>query len=148
MSWQQCGGWLVQTGAVAGLAVLLGATGCSSLGGGLSKDAPLEVKRAAVRDRVNARWDALIKGDFDRAYEFLSPSSRETVSLAVFKARRGPLVWRAMTIESITCEAEACKVELRASYDYPVQGTVMKGVQTPISETWVLDKGAAWLVFL
>ena len=56
--------------------------------------------------------------------------------------------YTAATIESIKCEAEACKVELMVTYDYPVQGKIMKGIRTPASETWVLDKGAAWLVYL
>jgi hypothetical protein len=129
-----------------GLLVLL--WGCSTPGGGLSKDTPPEVKQQAVRERVNARWAALIKGDMDTAYGFLSPTSRETVTLDAFRARRGALRWTGATIESIACEAEACKVELKVTYDYPVQGAVMKGIQTPMSETWVVDKGAAWLVLL
>ena len=148
MNGQQSGGCWLQVGAIAGLVVLLGVAGCSSLGGGLTKDSAPEVKQAAVRERVNGRWAALIKDDLDSAYEFLSPASRATVSLVVFKARKGSLVWKAATIESITCEVEACKVELRVTYDYPVQGRMMQGIQTSMSETWVLDKGAAWLVFL
>ncbi len=46
------------------------------------------------------------------------------------------------------CEAESCKVEIKLTYDYPVQGKIMRGIQTPLTETWVFDKGDAWLVFL
>ena len=148
MNGQQSGCWWLQAGAIAGLVALLGVAGCSSLGGGLTKGSAPEVKQAAVRERVNARWAALIKGDLDSAYEFLSPTSRETVSLVAFKARRGSLAWKAAAIESISCEAEACRVELKVTYDYPVQGGMMRDIQTPMSETWVLDKGVAWLVFM
>jgi hypothetical protein len=128
--------------------LLLGVSGCSTPGGGLSRDTPPEVKQAAVRERVNARWAALVKGDMDAAYEFLSPASREAITLVAYRARRGALKWTAASIESIACEAEACKVELKVTYDFPVQGTTMKGIQTPLSETWVLDTGVAWLVFM
>jgi hypothetical protein len=151
MSGQKFGGWRMRANAlawIAGLAVLVGVAGCSSLAGGLSKDTPPEVKQAAVKERVNARWAALVKGDLEGAYEFLSPASRATVSLTAFKARKGLLVWKAARIESITCEAEACRVDLTATYDYPAQGRMMQGIQTALSETWVLDKGLAWLVFL
>jgi len=145
------GGWRSHASAAAlavGLAIIVGVAGCSTTGEPLTKDLSPEAKQAAVKQRVNARWEALIKGDLDRAYEFLSPTSRETVSLAAFKARKGPLVWKAATIDSITCEVEACRVELTVTYDYPVQGKTMQDIRTPLSETWVLDKGVAWLVFL
>ena len=128
------------------VAVVLAIGGCAM--GGLTKDSSPEAKRAAVTERVNARWAALIKGDLDAAYALLSPTSRDTVPLATFKARKGSLQWRSATIESITCETESCKVDLTVTYDYPIQGTMMKGIQTPLSETWVLDKGTAWLVYL
>ncbi len=50
----QAGWWLA----------LLGMAGCATLGG-VTKDSPPEVKQAAVKERANARWAALIKGDFD-----------------------------------------------------------------------------------
>ena len=151
MRGRQFGGWREHANAIvwiAGLVVLIVAAGCSSPGGSLTRDASPEVKQAAVKERVTARWAALIRGDVDSAYGFLSPTSRETVSLAAYRARSGSAQWRAAAIESITCEVEACKVELRVTYDYPVQGRMMQGIQTSMSETWVLDKGAAWLVFL
>src|SRR6185369_9120231 len=127
---------------------LLGMAGCAAVGGGLTKDTPPEVKLAAVKERVNARWAALIKGDMDAAYGFLSPTSRETVSLATYASRIGKIRYTSATVESVNCEAEACKVDLKVTYDYPVPGKIMRGIQTPLSETWVLDKGAAWLVYL
>lgn len=133
---------------VASCLALLGLAGCAAMGGGLTKDTPPEVKQAAVKERVNAFWAAQIKGDMDAAYGFLSPTSRETVSSATYAARRGKIQYKSATIESVSCEAEACKVELKVTYDYPVPGKIMRGIQTPLSETWVLDKGAAWLVFL
>ena len=126
---------------------LLAMAGCAAMGGGLTKDTPPEVKQAAVKERVNARWAALIKGDMDAAYGFLSPTSRETLSLATYVSRIGKIKYTSATVESVNCEAEACRVELKVTYDYPVPGKIMRGIQTALSETWVLDKGAAWLVY-
>jgi len=60
------------------LAVLLAASvaGCASMSGG-GKDLAPEAKRALVTERINARWNALIKGDLDQAYTFMSAGSRE-----------------------------------------------------------------------
>jgi len=46
-------------------------------------------------------------------------------------------------IESIDCDADACKVKLWITYDH----RLMKGVSTPLEETWVFDKGQAWFVY-
>ena len=61
--------------------------GCASVPGGeLSKDSPLEAKTAVLTERINARWDALIKGDLETAYKYLSPASKEAYTLAAYKA--------------------------------------------------------------
>ena len=116
--------------------------------GGLTKDSPPEEKQAVVKERAAARWAALIKGDFDTAYSYLSPASKQAVSVEAFASRRGATRWTAATVESVACEAEACKVQIKLTYDYPIQGKTMRGIQTPLTETWVLDKGTAWMVFL
>ena len=126
---------------------LLGMAGCGTLGG-VTKDSPPEVKQATVKDRANARWAAMIKGDIDAAYAYLSPASRQSVSVEVFASRRGATKYTAATVESVSCEAESCKVEIKLTYDYPMQGKIMRGIQTPLTETWVFDKGNAWLVVL
>ena len=144
MMWHHSNKWQ----GLAWLLAMLGAVGCSTMGGGISKDSPPEVKQAVVKERVNARWATLIKGDIDASYEFLSATSRENVPLAAYRMRRGEARYTAAAIESIKCEAEACKVELTVTYSYPVQGKIMSGIKTPASETWVLDRGTAWLIYL
>jgi hypothetical protein len=126
---------------------LLGMAGCSTLFG-VTKDSPPEEKQAAVKERAGARWAAMIKGDIDTAYAFLTPASRKALSPEAFASRRGVTKYTAATVESVTCEAEACKAQIKLTYDYPVQGKIMRGIQTPLTETWVFDKGTAWLVYL
>src|SRR4029453_12699397 len=63
------------------------AAGCATMGGGLTKDTPPEVKAAAVKERSNARWAALIKGDKDAAYAYLSPGTRELITLEQYRGR-------------------------------------------------------------
>ena len=121
--------------------------GCSTLGG-VTKDSPLEVKEAAVKERAGARWAAMMKGDIDGAYAFLSPASRQAVSPEALASRVGAAKYTAATVEWVSCEAESCKVQIKLTYDYPIQGKMMRGIQTPLTETWVFDKGNAWLVVL
>ena len=124
-----------------GVAALVAATGCATTGG-ITKDSAPEVKREAVTERVNARWAALIKGDIDTAYTFLSPASRTVTSLAAYKAeaRKG---FRQAKIEKIECEPETCKVTLTVIYDHPK----MQGIPTLLEEHWVIDDGQFWYVW-
>ncbi len=125
-----------------GVAVLLvGLAGCASVGT-LTKDSPPEAKQAAVAERAKARWDALIDGNLDLAYTFLSPASKGIISLAAFKqqARSG---YREAKVEKVECEGAVCKVRMFVIYDH----RRMKGMGTPLEERWVIDEGQAWLVW-
>jgi hypothetical protein len=97
-----------------------------------------------VRERAQARWAALLKGDTDKAYEFLSPVSRETLSMITYRTRVNPSGWRGATVESVVCEAERCDVKITIKMEalnkLPV---VIPGV----AETWILDQSEWWLVY-
>jgi len=45
-----------------------------------------EAREGGVTARANARWEAIVKNDIDRAYTFLSPASRGATSLEKYKA--------------------------------------------------------------
>jgi hypothetical protein len=130
-------GWL------AGVLILVVA-GCASMPGGeLTRDSPQEAKTAVLTQRINARWDALIRGDLDQAYTFMSQASKDAYPLDVYKAKVKPGMWRSVRIEGIECEAEICRASLVLTYDH----RVMKGVTTPLLEVWTIDRGNAWFVY-
>lgn len=127
-------------------AVLVGAAaGCATLPGTgtLTKDSPPEVKSAVLTERINARWGALIKGDLDQAYAFMSQASKEAYPLNVYKAKVKPGMWRSVKIDSIDCDGTVCWAKMVLTYDHPK----MKGVQTPFTESWIIEKGNAWFIY-
>jgi hypothetical protein len=101
-----------------------------------------EAKQDLVRKRAMSRWDLLIKDDMDAAYAYLSPGSRQTLSLERFKKnfRRG--AFRAARVDNVTCDGDACVARMFVTYDHPR----MKGITTPILESWIIDGGQAWYV--
>jgi len=117
------------------------AVGCSSLGG-LSSDSPKEAKQERAGQRAQARWDALIRGDLNAAYEFLSPGSRAVMSLPVYKGKLKPGLWRSAKVRSVDCEADVCSVQLLITYDV----RAAKGIETPLTEKWIIESGNAWYV--
>lgn len=121
---------------------VVAAAGCATTPPATAPGTP-EARQALVSGRVQARWDAMIKDDLDGAYAFMSPGSRSVTSLEKYKAntRRGS--FRAAKIESVTCEADVCTVKLQVTYDHPR----MKGITTPVVESWIIDGGQAWYVY-
>ena len=121
--------------------VLVALAGCASVGS-LTKDSPPEAKQAAVAERAKARWAAMIDGNLELAYTFLSPASKGIVSLPQFKqqARSG---YREAKVEKVECEGAICTVRMFVIYDH----RLMKGMGSPLEERWVIDEGQAWLVW-
>jgi hypothetical protein len=135
--WRQCGGWICS--AIVGLA----ACGCATAPfGGFSAASSNEQKSVAVRERAEARWQALIKDDIATAYSYLSPTTRDVVSLDQYKGKIARGTFRGIKIDSVDCEAELCKVNVHLTYDRPR----LKGMVTPIQETWIIERGQFWYV--
>ena len=120
--------------------------GCASPGwGGLNKDTPAAEKQAAVGKRAEERWQALIRGDFEAAYAYYTPASREVVRAADFAARMSKFPYRSVKVEKVECDAEVCTASLSITYDHPAMNVT--NVPTSLEEKWVIEGGQAWLVF-
>jgi hypothetical protein len=128
---------LFAAGAVATMAL----GGCAVFG--INKDSDPAAKQKVVAQRAEARWQSLIKGDLDAAYAYLSEGSKATTPLDVYKAKIRPGMWRQAKVEKVECEAEVCKVEMQITFDHKL----MKGIQTPLNESWIIEKGSAWYVY-
>jgi hypothetical protein len=131
---------LFAAGAVATMAL----GGCAGIAGfGISKDSDPTAKQKVVAQRAEARWQSLIKGDLDAAYAYLSEGSKATTPLDVYKAKIRPGLWRQAKVEKVECEAEVCKVQMQITLDHKL----MKGIETPLNESWIIEKGSAWYVY-
>ncbi len=109
----------------------------------VTEESPDDVKKAAVTERANARWQAVIESDAEKAYGFLSPGSKALTSFDAYKAKARLVGIRAAELESVTCEAEMCKMKFKVTFDH----RLMKGLVLPVDETWVLENGQYWYVW-
>ena len=126
---------------IRGLVALgvVGIVGCAASPGPSPEKGSAESASQAVERRANARWDALVAGDLARAYEYLSPGSRQVYSVENYKALIRPGLWKKARVERVECpEAEICEVVVQV--DYAIRGTA---VSTPLRETWT-QSGAEW----
>jgi hypothetical protein len=136
---------------VAALAVATAA--CATL----TVDSPADEKVKAAMERSAARWQAVIDKDFAKAYDYMSPSSKATVTAAGFRTVASRLDYRAVKVTSASCDAGTCRVRLILTYNAKVglnaavakEGatSVTKGVNTPLEEVWVIDQGQIWYVW-
>ena len=113
--------------------------GCATL----SVDSPPEAKQKVVAERAQGRWELLIKGDVEGAYQYLTAGSKAAVSAAVYKQKIKPGLWRSAKVDKVECEAEVCKVQMMVTYDFGR----MKGIETPVPETWIIENGTAGYVY-
>lgn len=126
--------------APALLALALGA--CASIGG-VSESSSAEAKRAAVVERADGRGAALVRGDLDAAYEFLSEGSKAVISKDNFKRRMSVVPFTAYRVENASCEGPTCTVHSKLTYNH----RLIKGVTTPMTERWVIENGKPFYVF-
>lgn len=92
-----------------------------------------------VKERAQLRWNALVQGDVKTAYEYFSPGSRATSTLAEFAGSVRIGFWKKVTVDKVECgSADRCDVHTTIEYDY--NGMRIK---TPHRETWVRD-GTDW----
>ena len=126
----------------AALAALLAtATLALAACAGLQPKTPEDV----VRERSEARWDALIKRDFDKAWEYTQPAYRALVAQKDYSKQFGAAgQWKGVQVHQVTCEPERCTVRLRLTSTLNVprfQGQELIGY---IDETWVRSDGQWW----
>lgn len=122
--------------ATAGLALLLAA--CAST----------RTVEPDIKVRAQERWDALLAGDFDTAYSFLSPGYRSSHSRVDFEIglRSRRIRWTSARVEASTCEADVCSVAVKLGYKVtqPVPGVPVWESSELLSERWVRTDGQWW----
>ena len=123
--------FLKRIGAVAGALVVL--AGCAGLAG---------KPEDRVKERAQARWDALLKGDLQTAYGYFGPGSRAVTDFKSYEASIRKGFWKAATVDSVTCpSAQRCEVAETIEYEFNGRRT-----RSPLTETWIEEGGNWWLV--
>jgi hypothetical protein len=100
---------------------------------------------ASLEQRATERWALLIKGDVAGAYQYLSPVTREILSLESYKGSIKPGLWRSVEINEVVCTSDVlCSVQLNMHYSYKPKGASAFDGTRPLSETWKKDGGQWW----
>lgn len=128
-----------------GLVVALSA-GCAGVGSSTEalpgRTPKLSSAEKTVTLRAQQRWDALMEGELNKAYAFISPSGRAKLQAQDYRARVNTGHFRKAVVQEASCQIDSCDVKV--SLDYIVGGMALK--QT-LSEIWILDEGNWWFVY-
>lgn len=113
---------------LAALLVTAALTGCGS-------------PEAVVSDYAAKRWEALIKGDTEQAYQYYSDAFKATTTLEVFKHKaQGIGLWNKATVKKVTCDTavKRCQVEVEVTVAMKMRG-LNQPLETSdvVQETWV-----------
>jgi len=122
---------------LAALAALLVAlAGCNT-----NSDPTADVEKRAVD-----RWNFLISHQAEKAYDYLSPGTRETQTRESYATAMNsrPVRWTAAKYNHKECDADRCKVYIDVSYSLtmPGAGAIGKPIESTSTqtETWVRVK--------
>lgn len=101
-----------------------------------------------VRQRATQRWQALVAGEFSRAYTYNTPSFRAVVTPDGYRNRFGSaLTWLGAEVVRVNCpEADKCIALVRIDYKPLLNYQADSKMSTHVDETW-LFKDQQWWFF-
>ena len=117
-------------------AMLVALAGCNT-----NSDPAADVEKRAIE-----RWNFLIAHQAEKAYDYLSPGTRETQTRESYAGAMNsrPVKWTSAKFNRKECDADRCKVYIDVSYSVamPGGGAIGKAVESTStqSETWVRVK--------
>ena len=101
-----------------------------------------------VVERAQQRWDAVIAGDLETAYEFFSPGYRSTHSLIDFGVSERMRRVKRNSAEYVehSCEETRCLVKFLVGFTVykPVPGMVDYSSKSLLEDTWIKTNGEWW----
>ncbi len=127
---------------------LLGAAVLMLAAGVATQAAAVElVPEAAVRKLANERWQLLIDGKYEDAYQFLAPGFRAVQSYKTYTSRLANTAWVAGDAVRVECndERDKCSATLRLESKAFLPGLNTGGLTTFVDETWIRQDGKWWL---
>ncbi len=102
-----------------------------------------------VAKRAQARWDALIKGDLETAYQFLSPGYRQAMPFDRYERNiHGVGLWQAARVSKVVCkQPDVCEATVEVDVKLVVP-RIQEPIEStnPLYERWVYTDKQWWYV--
>lgn len=124
--------------AFVGVALALTAiAGCASL-----QSTPQDT----VRQLASQRWQFIVEGKFDKAYEMTVPSFRkiktkESYAVSMLTAN---VKWQSGEVIKVECETLTCKVTVKTVSQIMLPTRYKGPLVSGLDETWIFEDGQWW----
>jgi hypothetical protein len=106
-------------------------------------DMPLTARAEA---RSSEFWGRVIANQHTEAYAYLTPATKEVVTLPLFSQQMRALRVRSAKVEKSTCVEQTCTITLSFDVDIRVPRVGFKQVTLQQEEVWALSNGEIYLV--
>lgn len=104
----------------------------------------------SIEVRAKQRWTYLIEGKAEKAYDYLSPGYRKTMSREQYASERNgrAVKYRTAQVTKKECEEELCEVYLSLDYQVTLPGGGPAPIDAfaPIREKWIKVGGKWYLL--
>jgi hypothetical protein len=106
-------------------------------------------QEALLRERVQARWQALINRDFDAAYQFGTPAYRAIYTIRQYRLQYGGQIdWQVANAKEIYYDdPNVARVAVEIFYGYvdPDRDNKVSTMSNHVKETWLRKEGQWWI---
>ena len=137
---------------VIGLLAAALLSGCAGVSSEKSGDPGngTQIAEDQVRERVQARWDAIIRMDYDTVYTFATPAYRATYDLDHWRNQYyGQIIKESIELKSITIpegDPDTAYVRLNLTFSASSVPSGRHQGEALVNETWVRRDGQWWFV--
>lgn len=94
-----------------------------------------------VAVRAVERWEALIKGDYKKAYSYLSAGYQETQSEESYQPGGGRVQWDSIKPGTISCVKDVCNAVVFLDYTFRARSVGNISSTKRLEEKWILSRG-------
>jgi hypothetical protein len=116
----------------------------------LSSCAAMGKKTESIEERVNGRWAALFANEIERAYGYLTPGYRSSVSLQQYQRsiENRKMKWTSADYIKSNCDENTCVVQVKVGFTLygALPGVKAMNSSQYAHETWILVDGTWYMV--
>jgi hypothetical protein len=109
-----------------------------------TKTPAVATKTSTVEERAQRRWDLMLAGRLEGAYDMLTATSREAVSLDQYRSGNRGTYWEKVVVTGKNCDGDVCEVELEMTYNL----RDITGLKRQLKESWVKSDDQWYLIYV
>lgn len=95
-----------------------------------------------VATLAHQRWQHLVGGEWQKAYNMLTPAYRQLHDLRHYQSGfSGAVQWKRAEVATVACEPERCEARIELTTASPFARRPGETISTFFTETWLLEEG-------